>query len=656
MSNKLKFANTGPQLAHIIKDHPRWTAIAEAVRNMIEASTSYYKKGEPIELKIRKLDIAAGLIGYEESNGAVVDRFKDKLSFLNPGGMTATELDTAFCQIGSSIGKVNSIDRNYGQGIRTATLFWTDLLCITYKKDTDLAHFVWLGKEDLTGNDFTIDIKSSEGVDNVQECTDWVKANAVAREYNLEEDFTEVIFLGKDADPTQDTFVNPYGKDSSPSALWIRKALYTRFWKLPQNVKLLLSMNVLKKETSAMGYREFMTFMECLDYDNKNIKERPRVDIIKSATSGARIHYIHDVQVEQDREKPGPYSTAKANDNGWSGGNVSGIIMGNEMYNVKSESAQEQSALIKIGIQQNFRNFKIMYELPANAGYTYDMYRTTVLQGQDAVLFDDEEVLQDIVDCMPEWFKKLVESTKMHTRKDLNSEIINRLQLQKNLLNPLKGLTQKIKRKTRTPNDVDDDDTNKKRRRPFIKNRSGDKKQGDPAIPAIVPNPSVTEPYFAKVEGTMQNTTVFTNPEWKNLETLATDIDPDKDKGRWYLRAKVLLEQEFTICAVIWYLNALSENLKDNITADEYKDTIKPRSINMYLMAIQTSIYDTVKRQVLKEYKDDARAIKMSGDADPEVLTNGKSALDEKFVKAGGTLPTANGQVGTMVYQDPTIK
>jgi hypothetical protein len=96
--------------------------------------------------------------------------------------------------------------------------------------------------------------------------------------------------------------------------------------------------------------------------------------------------------------------------------------------------------------------------------------------------------------------------------------------------------------------------------------------------------------------------------------------------------------------------------LKDNITADEYKDTIKPRSINMYLMAIQTSIYDTVKRQVLKEYKDDARAIKMSGDADPEVLTNGKSALDEKFVKAGGTLPTANGQVGTMVYQDPTIK
>jgi hypothetical protein len=201
MSNTLKFANTGPQMSHMIKDHPKETAVPEAVRNMIEAATAY-KPDETVELKIRKLDIASGLIGWEEQDGKIVDRFKNKLSFLNPGGMSASELTTAFTKIGSSVGKENSLDRNYGQGIRTSVLYWSELLCITYKNG--VAHYVWLGKEELGGNDFQIEIKSADGTDMVQECTDWVVENANQREYNLDEDFTEVILLGKEANPTQD--------------------------------------------------------------------------------------------------------------------------------------------------------------------------------------------------------------------------------------------------------------------------------------------------------------------------------------------------------------------------------------------------------------------------------------------------------------------
>jgi hypothetical protein len=148
-------------------------------------------------------------------------------------------------------------------------------------------------------------------------------------------------------------------------------------------------------------------------------------------------------------------------------------------------------------------------------------------------------------------------------------------------------------------------------RKPIIRNRKGNK-SGEPILPEIIPNPSVTEPFFAKVEGTRNNPQLFTNPEWKKLETLASQLDVEGTKGRWYLRAKELLENEFTISAVIWWYNALSENIKTNITAEEYQDTIAPKSINMYLMAIQTSVFQDVTNQVSQELRSESKEVTKS--------------------------------------------
>ena len=617
MSNTLKFANTGPQMSHMIKDHPKETAVPEAVRNMIEAATAY-KPNETVELKIRKLDIASGLIGWEEPDGKIIDHFKNKLSFLNPGGMSATELTTAFTKIGSSVGKENSLDRNYGQGIRTSVLYWSELLCITYKNG--VANYVWLGKEELGGNDFEIQIKSSDGTYLVQECTDWVIENANQREYNLDEDFTEVILLGKEANPTQDTFIDPYGKNKQESILWLRKAIYTRFWKMPENVKLMLHASVLAKEGAKKntGYRDFMTFLDCIDHKLPKVEKKPKGEIVKVQEGpyrGARIHYYHDAPLGEKYKNPNaPYSTFKSNDNGWSGGNISGIILNNEMYDVKDDSSQEQSSLIKLGIHKDHRNFKIMFELPQDAGYTYDMYRTVVLNGQEPILFDDENVLQDIVDNMPKWFDDLVAETKIKSKIDLNEAIKERLAAQKSLFNPLAGMTTNNtggmsgQANSNTPSKPKQS-TGK--RTPLIPGKGG-KKYGEPVLPEIIPNPSVTEPFFAKVEGTRDNPQLFTNPEWKQLENLASQLDIDGDKGRWYLRAKELLENEFTISAVIWWFNALSENIKTNITAEEYQDTIAPKSINMYLMAIQTSVFQDVTNQVSQELRSESKEVTKS--------------------------------------------
>ena len=638
--SKLEFANTGPQLAHIIKDHPRWTAIAEATRNMIEAATAYHGDNKPIQLKIRKLDINSGLIEYEEPNGKIIDRFKNKLSFLNPGGMDAGELGVAFCQIGSSVNKTNSLDHNYGQGIRTATLFWTDLLCITYKDG--VGHFVWLGKKDLQGNNFEIEIKSEAGRWLMQECTDWIKDNAQNREYNLDEDFTEVIFLGQGANPTQDTYLDPYGEGKLHPAghAWIRKALYTRFWSVPKNVEILLHLNVLGSDVAKnqSGYKPFMTFEQCLNWDVPKAVEKPKREIVKSQNTGARIQYFHDVQLPEDEtgkegyKKPTPYSAFKANDNGGGNVNVSCILLGREMYDVKDNPASEQSTLIKLGIHGDFRNFKIVYELPQNAGYTYDMYRTSVLSGQDPVDFDDENILIDIIDHMPGWFKALVAKTKLRNKLDLNDEINRRLAAQRSLLNPFRGMTtngkgsikgQKNGGGNSTPSQKSTSKKNK------IRNTNGPR-FGTPVIPPIIPNPTVTEPYFAKVEGTLVQSTVFTNPNWKQLENLAVQLDQSitgGDGGRWYVRAKQLLEDEFTISAVIWYLNAFSEHTQKNISSDEYQDTIKAKSIDMYLKAIQTGIFDLVGDQLRREFKLESKEIKASN-VNEDVVTNESTAWE----------------------------
>jgi len=600
-------------MSHIIKDHPKETAVPEAVRNMIEATVGWQKSknnsNKSAEIYIRKLDIAAGLIGWEEPNGKVKDYFKDKLSFLNSGGMTATELTTAFCEIGSSVGKENSLDRNYGQGIRTSVLFWSELLCVTYKNG--VANFVWLGKEELGGSDFEIDIKSSDGTYLVQDCTDWVKENATQRGYNLDEDFTEVIILGKEANPTQDTFDKPYGDLSSPKN-WISKAIYTRFWNIPDNVKLMIHRDV--RNSGPSGYQQFMTFKDCFFYNNKQEgaekKCNETIKVQKGKHRGARIHYFYDAPIIGTKQKH-VTTSLKANDYGWAGGNVSGIISNNEMYDVKWHYSQEASSLIKLGIHKDFKNFKIMYELPQDAGYTYDMYRTKVLSGQDSILFDNEEVLQDIKDNMPEWFSDFVTETKIRSKEDVLEAIKQRLAAQKSLFNSITGMTTNgngAMQGQSTPRQNSKLSVPKQRRKPIIPGNKG-KRFGEPVLPEIIPNPSVTEPFFAKVEGTSAAPILFTNPDWKHLENLSLQIDPTK--GRWYLEAKTQLENEFTICAVIWWFNALSENLKANITAEEYSDTIAPKSINMYLMAIQTSVYEGVLNSVRKaQSKEDVEVQK----------------------------------------------
>lgn len=629
----LTISNQGPQiqLAHIIKDHPRWTAIAEAVRNMIQASTALCPI-EPVELKIRKLDLK-GLIKLENPDGAIIDRFKDKLSFLNPGGMTAKELEQAFCSIGSSVNKINSLDKSFGQGIRTATLFWTDLLCITYKPNVG-AYYAWLGKEQLSGNDFKIKIKSMKTPDKVIECTDWVQQNAQYREYNLDQEFTEVIFLGKDANPLQDTFLDPYGegKRHPDGLLWIRKSIFTRFWKLPTNVSIQMHLNVLSDTTAknTRGYKPFMTFLDCLNYDVPKAKTKPVQQSIRSLNTGAVIHYFYDCPLTEDPTgeegyvKRGHYSLFKGNDNGH-GTNPSGILLDNELYDVLDNSAHEQSVLIKLGVQQNFRNFKVVYELPHNAGYTYDMYRTTVMSGQKEISLDDQEILEDIVSTAPQWWNDLVKQTKLKSIVDLNAEIQKRLAQHKSLMNAFKGLTSSgsgsMQGQKANNGGGRINPRNGKKRIYNPKNYQG-KNNGKPVIPNIVDNQQITDPYFAKVEGTTTDPVIFVNPEWKTLDILASQIDIDKDRGKWYVRAKQLLKDEFTISAVIWYLNALSENLRENISIDEYQDTVKAKSINMYLMAIQTSVFDMVGNRVRDEYKKDAKEIKNPRDIDPLVLSN----------------------------------
>jgi hypothetical protein len=77
----------------LVKDHPKWMWYREAIQNAIESTQSYVtaKKIEiPVDINVRTLDLV-DLIQEIKDDNTTYDVFKNKLSFLNYGGMTATD-------------------------------------------------------------------------------------------------------------------------------------------------------------------------------------------------------------------------------------------------------------------------------------------------------------------------------------------------------------------------------------------------------------------------------------------------------------------------------------------------------------------------------------------------------------------------------------
>ncbi len=205
----LRVADEGFLVASLIERCPRTMMLRELVMNAVEAACGPDGNGQ--------VDIGAALIGGTR-----------KLRLRNTGrGLTAEEL-RSICDLASSIGKVNSLDGNFGMGAKVASLP-SNRLGMRYRSlRNGRVSEVQLGQRNgVYGRLFLAEGPDGQPLD----VADVTAACRADRDYDFSREWTEVVLFGNAAD--QDTVAAPYGAAMPVAADWIPDALTRRFHRLP---------------------------------------------------------------------------------------------------------------------------------------------------------------------------------------------------------------------------------------------------------------------------------------------------------------------------------------------------------------------------------------------------------------------------------------
>jgi len=268
-------------IMRFIKDAPYYEMwVREPLKNCIEATRDYiavHNIKKPAKIKIRALKVNGLFEDFDTTNY--------KLSFLNYKGLTGTELRTA-TELFSSVDKTQSDHDNFGVGEKVVLANFTDILKISYKNK--IAHYTYLG---IYNGEFV-------RLNDVQECTDWVKEQAEYRGYDMDHDWTETIIMGKD--PKVNTFLNVFGADKpqQPKNHVIYKA-FTRFVDIPAGIEIVFESGESNDSTvhgAGPGSRtNGLTFETREQKWEKALKNNPDCfSISKDAQDGNTYIYYYD--------------------------------------------------------------------------------------------------------------------------------------------------------------------------------------------------------------------------------------------------------------------------------------------------------------------------------------------------------------------------
>jgi hypothetical protein len=612
----------------LVKDHPKWMWYREAVQNALEASQSYITEKKikvPVHIDIRKLDVT-GLIQETTDDGTEYDLYKNKLSFLNYGGMDAPELIHAL-KIGGS-GKTSSLNANYGVGIKTSILDFSDLLMITYKNGK--GHYAWIGKEYTNGIDFDIVSYSEDDYGNpVEECTEWVNANAIYRGYDLEHDFTEVIVLGRE--PNQDTFLHPFGfgpqgeELKKVSANHIKEHLCKRYARLPQGLQIRLHPSA---NTNCGGSDViFQTYEQAFEaaLENEKIEDKPRKEVV-TTEDGIKIHYFYDAPVGENYVQSNDNATLKyLQRSSWQTA-FSGFVWRNEFYDVKADNNPSwRSVAFRLGIQDEFKRFRIWVELPDKA-VTTDKYRVELQTETQVLKFDDDSNLTMIVANMPEWFKDIANSTKKDVNTNYNDKLNQLFAEYMDLDRPIIGRPNghKGSMEQRTASN-----TGSKKTKTKGGKGSKQRKFSNPAL--VGPQtPEIREDFnksksdnFAEIHlkaGSEGNDLIMINSNYCSIETLAhraamkVTSTPDD-----YLDiAKTMSQDEMVLVVALWLMICRSRYAEENMSSEEFNISVDSGFLETYLFSREVSILDSIKSRLRSKWKDDQKTIR---DFEPELET-----------------------------------
>jgi hypothetical protein len=217
----LRVANEAFLVSSTIERCPKTMMIRELVVNAIEAA-SRAEGHKSVDIMAVRIDDVP------------------KLCIRNAGrGMSAVELDR-ICDLASSLYKHNSLDANFGMGAKVASLP-SNKHGLRYRscKDGTVSEVILCQRDGVYG-------RLRRGNDAGGTPIEVIDASETCRAeggYDLKTDWTEVVLFGNAA--TQNTVIDPYGGNPRVDADWLMKTLLLRFFRIPADVVVRLSPEVL---------------------------------------------------------------------------------------------------------------------------------------------------------------------------------------------------------------------------------------------------------------------------------------------------------------------------------------------------------------------------------------------------------------------------
>lgn len=597
--SKIKIANEQLIISSIIQDHPRWIWVRELTQNGIEAISEYLKNNPlsiPQDIKIRCLDVKNLIYMNDDDTKPIL---KNKLSFLNPGGMDQHRLIQMIDM--ASSGKTQSLDGSYGIGMKSSTLGWTQLLIISYKDG--VGHCVGLKKVMIDHVNFYINTFTEDDVTGYPtiDCTEWIKQNAEERAYDLNQEFTEVIILGNT--PQQNTFEEPIEGELTKTN-HIRRSLARRYWRTPKHINIALHQSILasKDAKNQEGYRNFITYEEAFELAKKNKKNEtvPKNETV-STSDGYKIHYFYDPACGKNyTEANNPATHMHLETYGWAS-TFSGLIWRNEIFDIKDvESGSWRAVAPYIGIEDNFKYFRVFVEVPDN--FLTDKYRTHLKKDSKDYTYDCRENLIMIEQNMPEWFKDLVAKTRLRA----NDSLKDRLQ---KLLDQYKGLNIKI---LGMPGQS-------------IGVGGGNKKGGGtvyPPNPNPNPNPKPRQPrggfqlpemieatesqvkeydiakHFACVVTGDKGDKIIYNPKYPTIENIVNGYRPGDSERIWITD---IVKDQLILQTAIYVCIHRDRSMRKLTSFDQFRTTTLPIVIDTYLDTILVTLGSAITDEVQSE-------------------------------------------------------
>lgn len=382
--------------------------LRELGENAIIAS-SQAKQGQ---VKFIKFD--PSILGLENYN-------QNKFAIWNNGvGLDSHHL-VKITNLASSLNKTQSLKNNYGKGAKIASLAVNRSGLIYISCKDGLANYLVLGEVDKSAQGEPIygRFDLSGNGDVIADCTEEMNDAGLS----TSEDWTMVVLCGNN--PKQDTVKKPFG--SKITSAWAFNDIYTRFFRVPQNIDLKVEVGHSKGSQSPT-FKPISQYIVDKAKSNPDKMKQEWIKVNDEQNQGMKIWYIWD----------GPWGESASNEckptstisNPATRSMFSGLVYKNETYAVSDGNTWKQDASY-MGILAGSNYLRVFVELPDDFDCQPDMYRKFLeyVFEKDGRKWRESLSIRNFAEVvyknMPKWFKD--KCAEYDSAKIANGDILNKL-------------------------------------------------------------------------------------------------------------------------------------------------------------------------------------------------------------------------------------